>query len=204
MEVLTEMLLVWLVLMVALAVRDIFWLHKVSAMIPVAIYDIAVFGFLVLQALQCALQINNAMAGHAKIFQETLHDVSLTMDIVIAEEEREHTAEQKQKHNDLKLAERHLQNMERLIRDPDAQETFIFGMVVTPGKMLYLFISLLCSAFWMWENATKIMQHDQDANGGSVGLSVGFLALHSAKTQEPYLQTVNAFLHKASQILFKA
>jgi hypothetical protein len=69
MEVLTEMLLIWLVLMAALAVRDIFWLHKVSAMVPVAMYDIAVFGILVLQALQCALHINNEMAGHGRIFQ---------------------------------------------------------------------------------------------------------------------------------------
>jgi len=75
MEMLMDMLIIWLFLKFALTLMDIFkGGSHLSALVPTMLFDLLVFGPIVLDALSSALAINSMMREHKRIFVEARYD----------------------------------------------------------------------------------------------------------------------------------
>eukprot|EP00929_Paragymnodinium_shiwhaense_P014277 TRINITY_DN122175_c0_g1_i1.p1 TRINITY_DN122175_c0_g1~~TRINITY_DN122175_c0_g1_i1.p1 ORF type:complete len:668 (-),score=165.08 TRINITY_DN122175_c0_g1_i1:78-2081(-) len=127
-----------------LAFYDMYVLPYIPPMVPMVIYDLVVMGSLIIYALHVALQMNFWMGEHAKYFTQARHDAII-----------EAAGLQRGELHDDQLTSGAFQwtriSQELLdstinVVTKEPREALLFGMEVTPAKIISLAVSFLAAA----------------------------------------------------------
>jgi len=144
MSVFLEMLILWLVIKFAVTVVLTAALHKLTPFLIVTLFDVIVFGVLLVYSLSLALDINFLTNYHKRIIAETRQRLMLET----AEADFEHKAKDVGEHaQGLRDARRLLAESEEIIKECDHSDKILLDMDVTPGKVISVFASL-CGAIY--------------------------------------------------------
>jgi len=133
MEVNVAMLLLCLLFLIAMPLMDLYFRHEFSALAPVLIFYLMVFGTLVFQSLRISLRVNEEMATHWQVVVSALHDVTLSATLEDAKEDLA----------DLALSARLLKTIGRMIQECDVREKFLFGFDVTPLSIISFMLATI-------------------------------------------------------------
>jgi len=139
-SVLLEIVIIWLLLKFAVTMLTMYIYGGLPAVLIVTLFDLIVFGLLIIIALKTALELNGAMDAHKQVFVEAKYEVTMAHGARAkghASEEPAsfltHSAEDHQ--HDLELSRRLLTEYIDLCNEYDTRDKILFGMTVTPGKI---------------------------------------------------------------------
>lgn len=151
MSVLLEIVIIWLLLKFAATLAIMFAHGGLPAIICVTLFDLCVFGFFILFALNCALAMNGLMEEHKKVFVEAKYEVTMAhgggvyggrelgMETTKSLAARRGIADGTFGHSheaDLELSRRLLTEYLDMSNEYDTRDCILFGMTVTPGKIM--------------------------------------------------------------------
>jgi len=137
---LLEIVIIWLVLKFAVTMGTMYVYGGLPAVLIVTLFDLIVFGVLIIIALKSALEMNGMMDQHKQVFVEAKHEVTLAHGARL--KELGHRAPKdlfiadKDHHHDLELARRLLIEYLDVCNESDNRDKILFGMTITPGKIL--------------------------------------------------------------------
>jgi len=136
MSVLLEIVIIWLLLKFVTTLGVMMLYGGLPAILIVTLYDLLIFGGMTLFALQCALKINGMMEQHKQVFVEAKYEV--TMEYGEYHHNDQDQDRDKTKKHDLDVCRHLLTEYLDMTNDSDqvARDSILFGMVVTPGKIL--------------------------------------------------------------------
>jgi hypothetical protein len=139
-SILLEIVIIWLLLKFAATCLTIYFSQTgLPAVLIVTMFDLLVFGGMVLMALSMALKLNDMMEKHKKVFVEAKYAVSLEHGIALKQGK---SADELQ---DLDLARRLLEEYLDMAKEYDVRDCILFGMEVTPGKVLSSTLTVLAA-----------------------------------------------------------
>lgn len=132
-SVLLEIIIIWLLLKFGTTLGVMYVYAGLPAILIVTLFDLVVFGAMALVALQIALAMNTMMEQHKQSFVEAKYEVSMASGRVQKQEQRD-----EKKQHDLEIARRLLTEYLDMTNesDTDARDSILFGMVVTPAKII--------------------------------------------------------------------
>lgn len=145
MSVLLSIVIIWLLLKFLLTMATMYVSGGLPAILIVTLFDLVVFGIMLIVALQAALAMNSMMDQHKQVFVEAKYEVTMAHGkhsrITGYAGEADEKAGDLQKHkdnahHDLELCRRLLTEYLDLCNEYDARDTILFGMEVTPGKIV--------------------------------------------------------------------
>lgn len=133
-SVLLEIVIFWLFLKFAATLGVMYAYGGLPAILIVTLFDLLVFGCMALFSLQIALSVNTMMERHKEAFVEAKYEVTMAYGMLHLEEQKADVKKQK----DLDIARRLLTEYLDMTNESDfhARDSILFGMVVTPGKIL--------------------------------------------------------------------
>jgi len=133
MSVLLEIVILWLCLKFVTTLAVMMLYGGLPAILIVTLYDLLVFGSMILFTLQCALKINGMMEQHKQVFVEAKYEVTMEYGEYLNDSTRDQT-----KKRDLDVSRRLLTEYLDMTNESDqvARDSILFGMQVTPGSIL--------------------------------------------------------------------
>lgn len=133
-ELFLEILIIWLVIKFAVTI----WVIRTSdpedgvpALLAVTMFDIIVFGIMVLWALQVALRVNDRYDRHKRVLVEAKYHVSNALASVDPG-----TPRCEELKIDLLTARRLLVEYLEMVQEYDYRDAILLGQIVTPAKVL--------------------------------------------------------------------
>merc|ERR1719428_880296 len=147
MEVLMDMLVIWLLssVMVVLILMSTF--QPYTAWAPVIVLDLVVFGGLALRALQISLKVSEAQNKHMRVFVESQYDVA--QKCAELKEGACATARSRDTPSptitDLESTSALLTKYMTMLQEHDSRDTILLGVKVTPA-VVFCFAVLGCIA----------------------------------------------------------
>jgi len=132
-SVLLEIIIIWLLLKFGTTLGVMYMYAGLPAILIVTLFDLVVFGAMALVALQIALAMNTMMEQHKQSFVEAKYEVTMAAGRIRKEEKPD-----EKKQHDLEISRRLLTEYLDMTNesDTDARDSILFGMVVTPAKII--------------------------------------------------------------------
>jgi len=131
-SVLLEIVIIWLLLKF-IATFAIMYIHGgLPAVLAVTLFDICLFGTLIISSLNSALAMNNIMDGHKQVFVDAKYEVTMARGM----QQQDAGPKDNEPKKDLELCRRLLTEYLDLCKESDARDKILFGMAVTPGKIV--------------------------------------------------------------------
>jgi len=140
-SVLLEIVIIWLIMKFFITMATMYVYGGLPAVLIVTLFDLIVFGLLILVALASALSMNACMDEHRQIFAEAKCEVTLMIGKHTFGEDKDSKDKGKkhdEKYHDLEQARRLLKEFVDMGNEYDAttHDKILFGMTVTPGKIV--------------------------------------------------------------------
>lgn len=129
-SILLEIVIMWLFLKFVTVVSIMSFSKTLPAVLSVMLFDLAVFGALIIIALETALKLNTVMDEHKRIFVDGRYMISGEMNKLGDDE-----ADGEKKKN-LYTAKKLLANYLEMCNEYDSRDQILFGMTVTGGKIM--------------------------------------------------------------------
>eukprot|EP00746_Dinoflagellata_sp_MGD_P001349 gnl/MRDRNA2_/MRDRNA2_102533_c0_seq1.p1 gnl/MRDRNA2_/MRDRNA2_102533_c0~~gnl/MRDRNA2_/MRDRNA2_102533_c0_seq1.p1 ORF type:complete len:790 (-),score=107.23 gnl/MRDRNA2_/MRDRNA2_102533_c0_seq1:9-2378(-) len=146
MEVLMDMVLIWLIISIMVVLFLMSTLQPYTAWAPVLLLDMLVFGWLTLHALRISLQISDAQDKHVKVLAESQYDVA--QKCAELKEGAVATARTRDAPSptitDLESASTLLSKYISMVKEDDSRDTILLGMRVSPAAVLCV-VALGCT-----------------------------------------------------------
>jgi hypothetical protein len=230
-SVLLEIVLIWLVTKFLVTVATILVYGGTTAMIGVTIFDLLVFGTMIMLALTFALKMNEIWSSHKESITTAKYEVTMTHGAIV-KDVKDHRVpkktamhgkikdfkmfekdqmvddmatfvhdELKAVHQDLELSRRLLTEYLDLCNEYDQKEYILFGVEVTPGKIMSyagtVFFSVYTLLTYTLGTYTEFKAgRIQEAVGGGHFLADDGLNETMSQTVTTFLSNVsNHFLH---------
>jgi len=140
-SVLLEIVIIWLTLKFFITMGTMYVYGGMPAVLVVTMFDLILFGVLILVSLAAALSMNACMDEHKQIFTEAKCEVTLMIGkhtLGLDKDMNKQGKKGDEKYQDLELARRLLEEYVDMGNEFDAttQDKILFGMTVTPGKII--------------------------------------------------------------------
>jgi len=183
-EFILEALIIWLSLKFFMTCACLYMSSEMPAVVAVTLFDLAVFGVLLLYSLHVALQINFRMDKHKRIFVEAKYQVTLTEQNML--HAKGGPSNNTELIRDMKVARQLLVEYLNMALEYDRQDKILLGFIVTPGKILSVVASVGGAIVTLILNMEKkgqlnIPDHSK-VFGGATDL---FLFMHNASAFLP-------------------
>lgn len=140
-EFILEAIIIWLFLKFVSTFACVSMVDELPAVVAVTLFDLAIFGSLLLYSLHIALQINFCMDKHKQIFVEAKYQVTLTEQNV-AHAKGDDKSDKPELLRDMKVARQLLVEYLNMVLEYDRQDKILLGFIVTPGKILSVIASV--------------------------------------------------------------
>jgi len=125
-----EILLMWLGVKFAFTLGAITLTKAVPAMLIVTLFDLVVFGWMMVFSLQTALQMNDMMDMHTQVFVQAKYHLTLA-----SEQIDKSSPEFEMIHHDLQVARGLLEEFVCMAQECDHRDKILLGVLVTPGMI---------------------------------------------------------------------
>lgn len=153
-SVLLEVVIIWLLLKFLVTTATIAAYEGLPAVLIVTCYDLVLFGFMIIVALKSALDMNNTQVTNKQVVVQAKYEVTMAHGSV-HKDKTQTEEEYKDARNDLELSRRLLMEYLDLANEYEARDTILFGMEVTPGKIISSAGTLALSVWSLIQGAIK-------------------------------------------------
>lgn len=140
-EFILEAIIIWLILKFVATFACLYMVDELPAVVAVTLFDLIVFGCLLLYSLQLALQINYGMDKHKQIFAEAKYQVTLAEQNMMNATGVDKSKQLEMIH-DMKVARQMLVEYLNMVLEYDRRDKILLGLIVTPGKILSVIASV--------------------------------------------------------------
>mmetsp|Transcript_101865 Transcript_101865/g.197126 ORF Transcript_101865/g.197126 Transcript_101865/m.197126 type:complete len:667 (-) Transcript_101865:51-2051(-) len=179
-ELFLEILVIWLGIKFVVT----FWVMKttrdgVPALLAVTMFDIIVFGLMMLWALQVALRVNDRYDRHKRILVEAKYHVSNSLASI--DPDRPQAEDLKL---DLLTARRLLSEYLEMVQEYDHRDAILLGQIVTPAKVLSAAATVAGSFMTLYigmmkSGRVKVPEVMEDITGEDLPQFTGVAAMYS-------------------------
>jgi hypothetical protein len=141
MHVLMDMVVFWFTLNLLITLAGLFVYQALPPTVPVMVFDIFCFGFLLLRALQAAMKVNQYMDDHESMLKQARYDlcVDLTQMSVDVEPSDSSTSEKLAHSNTMKLLDQYV----CMVQSYEGRDKILLNMEVTPSKLAGSVLSIV-------------------------------------------------------------
>jgi len=177
-SILMEIIIVWITLKFCATIFTIYSSKTgLPAVLVVTLFDLFVFGSLVLFALQTALKLNDLMEKHKEVFAQAKYEVSMAHGRALREDEPKTVSD------DLGLSRRLLNEYLDMVKEYDVRDCILFGLTVTPGSLVSSTVTIAGAIFTLFAQMVKsgelkVPEGVEDSLADAA--QGGFMAVHSA------------------------
>jgi hypothetical protein len=150
-ELFLEILIIWLFIKFVVTV----WVMKttrsgVPALLAVTMFDIIVFGIMVLWALQVALRVNERYDRHKRVLVEAKYHCSNSLASI-----DQHHPKSEELKADLLTARRLLVEYLEMVQEYDHRDAILLGQIVTPTKVISAGVTVVGSLMTLYVGMMK-------------------------------------------------
>merc|ERR1719460_2352547 len=153
-SVLLEVVIIWLLLKFLVTTATIAVYEGLPAVLIVTCYDLVLFGFMIIVALKSALDMNNTQVTNKQVVVQAKYEVTMAHGSV-HKDKTQTDEEYKDARNDLELSRRLLMEYLDLANEYETRDSILFGMEVTPGKIVSSVGTLALSVWSLLQGAVK-------------------------------------------------
>lgn len=139
MHVLMDLVVFWFTLNLLITLVGLFILKALPPTVPVMVFDLFCFGFLLLQALESAMRVNQYMDDHEQMLKQTRYDMCLDLSQMEADDE---TPDSRKLAKGFRHTVTLLDQYVSMVQAYQGRDKILLGMEVTPGKLAGSFISI--------------------------------------------------------------
>jgi hypothetical protein len=156
-SVLLEIVIIWLLLKFLVTSATIAAYEGLPAVLIVTCYDLVIFGAMIVLALKSALDMNNMMSTNKQVVVQAKYEVTMAHGAVHKENKTSAPtdAEFEDSKRDLELSRRLLEEYLDLANEYETRDSILFGMEVTPGKIVSSVGTLALSVWSLLQGAVK-------------------------------------------------
>mmetsp|Transcript_93796 Transcript_93796/g.146480 ORF Transcript_93796/g.146480 Transcript_93796/m.146480 type:complete len:741 (-) Transcript_93796:67-2289(-) len=215
-SILLEIVIIWLILkFVATLITIYFSTSALPAVLVVTVFDLCVFGGMLLLSLICATDINSVMEEHKKVFVQAKYECTMAIGNVQQESaisrkpsladggrkskfaemtpEASNRGELDDKRKDLELSRKLLNEYLDMCVEGEYRDSILFGMHVTPAKIVSFAATVATMIYTLLQEAVR-----DGRLHVSEGVEDGFAsgpALHAVHATVSSLLQFNATSH---------